>query len=142
MRVQCMASVLSRITPVALSAINSSYTVERFGRGGRCTKSLGVVGLFHYEADEFVFPPFLVKLDGIEELRQLLYDAMQVGICWLSVNNFEYITPRFEQRVEVIGNIHGPLCPSGRLREPLLSVPADGGRNRYCGKRCLVVPDL
>ena len=35
----------------------------------RCTKYLGSVGLVHYEADEVVFPPFLVNLDGIEEFR-------------------------------------------------------------------------
>ena len=35
----------------------------------RCTKSLGVVGLVNYEANEIVFTPFLVKLDVIEELR-------------------------------------------------------------------------
>ena len=35
----------------------------------RCTKMLGVVVLVHYEANEDVFPLFLVKLDGIEELR-------------------------------------------------------------------------
>ena len=40
-----------------------------FRTGERCTESLGVVGLVHYKADEVVFPPFLVKLDGIEDLR-------------------------------------------------------------------------
>ena len=33
-----------------------------------CTETIGVVGLVHYEADEIVFPPFLVKMDRIEEL--------------------------------------------------------------------------
>ena len=35
---------------------------------GRCTETIGVVGLVHYEADEIFFPTFLVKLDGIEDL--------------------------------------------------------------------------
>ena len=33
----------------------------------RCTKTICVVGIVNYEANEIVFPPFLVKLDGIEE---------------------------------------------------------------------------
>ena len=95
-----------------------------------------------YEADEIVFPPLLVKLDGIEELRQLLYNAMQVIICWLSVHNFECIAPRFEQHVEVIDNIHGLDYPAGRWQEPLSSVSPDSGGNRYRGTRCLVIPKL
>ena len=35
----------------------------------RCTKTIGLVVLVHYEADEIVFPPFLFKLDEIEEIR-------------------------------------------------------------------------
>ena len=37
----------------------------------RFTESLVVVGLVHYEANEVVFPPFLVKLYGIEDLCYL-----------------------------------------------------------------------
>ena len=67
---------------------------------------------------------------------------MQVDICWLSVKNFECLTLCFEQHVEVIGNIHSPDCPVGQWREPLLSVPSDGGRIRYCVTQCLVIPKL
>ena len=42
---------------------------QAFWTGEWCTKSLGVVGLVHYEEDEVLFPPFLVKLYGIEEIR-------------------------------------------------------------------------
>ena len=35
----------------------------------RCNETIGVVRLVHYESDEIVFPPFLVKLYGIEESR-------------------------------------------------------------------------
>ena len=64
-----MASALARITPVAPSAIDSLYIAGRFGQGERCIKSLGVVGLVHYDSDEVVLSPFLVKLDEIKELR-------------------------------------------------------------------------
>ena len=52
-------------------AVGDRFVVycRMFRTGEQCTESLGVVGLVHYEADEVVFPPFLVKLDGIEELR-------------------------------------------------------------------------
>ena len=41
---------------------------------------------------------------------------MQVGICWLSVNNFECLTPRFKQSVKFIKNSHGRDCPAGLSR--------------------------
>ena len=51
--------------------VGDRFVVYRraFRTGERCTKSLGVVGLVHYEADEVVFPPFLLKLDRIMELH-------------------------------------------------------------------------
>ena len=75
---------------------------------------IGVVGFVNYEAAGIVFPPLIVKLDGIEDLFQLLFDAMQVGICWLSVHDVECLTPRFKHCVEVIGNSHSLDCPAGR----------------------------
>ena len=87
-------------------------------------------------------PPFLVKLDGIEELRYILYDAIQFDICWLSIKNFECFTPRSEQRVEVIGDSHGTDCPVGLWRDLLSSFLLYGGRNRYRGTWCLVITDL
>ena len=39
-----------------------------FQTGERCSGYLGLVGLVHDEADKVVFYPFLVELDGIEEL--------------------------------------------------------------------------
>ena len=73
----------------------------------RYTETIGVVRLVHYEANEILFPPFLVKMYGIEKLHWLLYNAMQVSICWLAVQDFECLLPRFEHRVEVISNRHG-----------------------------------
>ena len=51
-------------------AVGDQFFVYRraFRTGGQCTELLRLVGIFHYEADEVVFPPFLVKMDGIEEL--------------------------------------------------------------------------
>ena len=67
---------------------------------------------------------------------------MQVSICWLSVHDFECLSPCFKQRAEVVGNIHGLDCPAGRWQEPLSSVFPDDGKNCYRGTRCLVIPDL
>ena len=89
-----------------------------------------------------MFPPSLVKLDGIEEMFWILYDAMQVSIYCMSVHDFECLTPRFEQHVEVVGNSHGLDCLFGQWQEPLSSVPLDGDRNRYRGTLCLVIPDV
>ena len=44
---------------------------------------------------------------------------MQVSICWFSLHDLECLTPRFEQRVEAIGNIHGLDCPARRWQGPL-----------------------
>ena len=59
-------------------AVGDRFVVYRWAAwtGERCTESSGVVVLVHYEAGEVLFPPFLVKLYGIEELRWLLYDAI------------------------------------------------------------------
>ena len=67
---------------------------------------------------------------------------MQVGICWMSVHDFECLTSSFEHRVEVMKNSHGLDCPVGRWQEPLSSVLSDGGGNRNRGIQCLVIPDL
>ena len=48
------------------SAVSNRFFVYRqaFQTQEWCTKSLVVVGLVHYEADDVVFPPLLVKWMG------------------------------------------------------------------------------
>ena len=72
-------------------AVDNIFVADRwtFRTGERSYESHGLVSLVHDEANEDVFPPFLVKLDGIEELCYLLNNAVQVGISWLSVNNLK-----------------------------------------------------
>ena len=50
--------------------VKNQFIVDHwtFSTGERCPKSIGLVGLVHDEAGEVVFPPFLVELDGIQEL--------------------------------------------------------------------------
>ena len=52
-------------------AVGDQFVVYRqaFCMGERCNKSLGVVRLVHYEANEVVIPSLFVKIDGIEELH-------------------------------------------------------------------------